>query len=73
MSKQKKPDNQVRNMPIFMCLGISVGMAVGSAAGNIGVGMCLGVGIGMCLGACLDSLQNRKTGKDPENEEKESE
>ena len=71
MSEQKGPENQTRHMPIFMCLGLSVGMAIGAALDSIGVGMCMGMSIGMCLGICLDSLQKKKAEKEPENGEAE--
>ena len=57
---KKKPDNQVQYMPIGMCLGISVGMAIGSAMDNISVGMCLGLGIGMCIGVAIDNANKAK-------------
>ena len=47
-------------MPIFMCLGLSIGMAIGVAMDNIGVGMCLGVGIGTCLGTLMDYKNKKK-------------
>lgn len=69
----KEPENKIQYMPIFMCLGISIGMAIGSALGNIGVGMCLGVGVGLCLGASLDAIQKKDTDNDPQAEENKEE
>ena len=57
-------------MPIYMCLGISVGVAIGTALDNIGVGMCLGVGIGTCLGAAMDAANRKKTSEDLGSDEK---
>ena len=71
MSNPKEPKNQMQNMPIFLCLGVSVGMAIGAALDNIGVGMCVGMSVGMCLGVCLDSIQKKKAEKEPENGEEE--
>lgn len=71
MSNQKEPENKVPKMPIFMCLGLSVGMAIGMAMGNIGAGMCLGVGVGMCLGAGLDAMEKKEADKEPENKKEE--
>lgn len=73
MDNNKEPENEMQYMPIFMCLGISVGMAIGSALGNIGVGMCLGVGVGMCLGVSLDAMQKKNADNDPQTEEEETE
>ena len=61
---RKNPDNQSPNhipcMPIGMCMGLSIGVAIGSAMDNIGPGMCIGLGIGMCLGAALDSARRNQ-------------
>ena len=51
----------------FMCLGLSVGMAIGAASDNMPIGMCLGMSIGMCLGTALDA-QNRKKDKESEKD-----
>ena len=69
MKNNKEPENKTQYMPIFMCLGLSVGMAIGAGVGNIGVGMCLGIGVGVCLGACIDHI-NKKSDSEPENDEK---
>ena len=68
MSNNNKPENNIQNMPIFMCLGTSIGMSLGLLFDNIGVGMCLGVGIGTAIGALLDSI-NHKKNKDNQNDE----
>lgn len=48
---------------IYMCLGISVGTAIGVSMNNIGVGMCLGMSLGMCIGALIDSEMRKKREK----------
>ncbi len=55
-----KASNSIQYMPIGMCLGLSVGMAIGAAFDSIGIGMCLGVGIGMSLGVIIDANKNKK-------------
>ena len=60
MKDNKNSENQMQYLPIGMCIGISIGTAIGAATDNIGVGMCLGVGFGTMLGALLDA-QKRKT------------
>ncbi len=59
MKNSKDSENKTQYMPIFMCIGLSVGMAIGAAFDNISVGMCLGLGFGVCLGSVLDA-KNRK-------------
>ena len=71
MKDNKDSQNKIQYMPIFMCLGVSVGMAIGVAIDNIGIGMCFGAGIGMCLGTFLDSTKNKKSGNDTQPEEKD--
>ena len=51
-------------MPIFMCLGLSIGMAIGVNFDNIAVGMCLGMSAGMGIGTLIDLLNNSKDKKD---------
>ncbi len=58
--KKNDSGKQIQYMPIGMCLGISIGMAVGSAMDNIPVGMCLGLGIGLCFGSALDNANKAK-------------
>ena len=63
--KKNEKESEIQYMPIFMCLGLSVGMAIGAASDNMPIGMCLGMSIGMCLGTALDT-QNRKKASDEE-------
>ena len=67
---KKDSENKVQYMPIGMCFGISIGMAIGAAMDNIPVGMCLGLGIGMCFGSALD---NAKRAKKEETEKQDRE
>ena len=50
MKSQKSPDSQTHCLPIYMCLGLSVGTAIGSATGNLAICMPIGLSIGMCIG-----------------------
>lgn len=72
LRKMKKNDNdqQMRYLPLGMCLGISIGMAIGAAMDNIPIGMCMGMGIGMCFGSALDNFNNSKK-ESPDGENKE--
>lgn len=69
--EKKDSGNQMYYMPLGMCLGISVGMAIGAAMDNISIGMCMGLGIGMCFGSALDAANRAKTKDAKEEEPKE--
>ena len=68
---KKDKDNQIQYMPIGMCLGLSIGMAVGAAMDNISVGMCMGLGIGLCFGSSLDNAKQAKSKEAVEQDKKE--
>ena len=57
-------DNKHTNLPIFMSIGISAGVAIGAATNNIPVAMSIGVGAGLALGAALDALNRDKDDKE---------
>ena len=63
MRNQKKTENQIQCLPICMCLGMSIGSALGVATDNLSLCMCLGMSIGVGLGAVIDA-KNRKTKTD---------
>ena len=70
MKNKQEPENQTYYMPIGMCLGMSVGTALGAAMDNMGVYMCIGLSIGMCIGALVDA-KKRKEAKDISQSDKE--
>ena len=72
MSKQKKTENQIQYLPICMCLGMSIGSALGVATDNLSLFMCIGMSIGVGLGAVIDA-KNLKTDTSAENEDTEAE
>ncbi|MPM42173.1 hypothetical protein SDC9_88836 [bioreactor metagenome] len=45
---------------IYMCLGLSIGMYIGTSFDNIAIGMCIGISIGVALGAALDESDKNK-------------
>ena len=47
-------------MTVYMCFGISIGMALGSLMGNISVGMCYGVAAGVLLGSAMDASEKKR-------------
>ena len=60
----KKDDkNNTQYMPIGMCMGISIGTAIGAAMDNIPVYMAVGLSLGMCIGSFIDA-KNQKAEND---------
>ena len=66
-----KSDNQTHYMPIGMCLGISIGTAIGVATDNLSIYMPIGLSIGMCIGALIDAQNRKKTKGSSKDEEAE--
>lgn len=60
---KKDNENRTQYMPIGMCMGISIGTAIGAAMDNIPVCMAVGLSLGMCIGSFIDA-RNQKTEKD---------
>lgn len=56
----KNSDNQTYYMPLFMCLGMSLGTAIGVATDNMSMCMCLGVSFGLCIGSIIDARNRSK-------------
>ena len=70
MDKKDDKDN-TKYMPIGMCMGISIGTAIGAAMDNIPICMAVGLSVGMCIGSLIDA-KKRKTDKlQTEDEEEE--
>ena len=70
MTKKDNEEN-TKYMPIGMCMGISIGTAIGATMDNIPVCMAVGLSVGMCIGSLIDA-KNRKTDKlQTEDEEEE--
>lgn len=62
MTKKNNEDN-TKYMPIGMCMGISIGTAIGAAMDNIPICMAVGLSLGMCIGSFIDA-KNQKAEKD---------
>ena len=62
MTKKDNEDN-TKYMPIGMCMGISIGTAIGAAMDNIPICMADGLSLGMCIGSFIDA-KNQKAEKD---------
>ena len=65
--------NKIQQMPIFMCLGLSGGMALGAVMGSIPIGMCIGMAVGLCAGLCLDTRKFSEPDDGYQKEEPEEE
>ena len=59
LKDKQESENQTHYMPIGMCLGMSVGTALGAATDNLALYMCIGLSVGMCIGVLMDA-KNRK-------------
>ena len=47
-------------MTVYMCFGISIGMALGSLMGNVSIGMCYGIAAGVLLGTAMDASAKKR-------------
>ena len=47
-------------VPIMMCLGMSVGMCLGTSFDSIPIGMSMGLCFGLLLGTIMDSSKKNK-------------
>ena len=61
--ENKENKNKTQYMPIGMCMGISIGTAIGAAVDNIPVCMAVGLSLGMCIGSFIDA-KNQKAEND---------
>ena len=73
MKNQQEAENQTHYLPIGMCLGMSIGTAIGVATDNLATGMCIGLSIGVGIGALLDSKKRKEAEVAPQAEEDEKE
>ena len=71
MKEKKKVDNQTYYMPICMCLGMSIGTAIGVATDNLSIYMPIGMSIGLCIGSLIDAQKRNKAKDAPNDEETE--
>ena len=71
--KGHNDQNTTHYMPLYMCIGISLGLAIGVATDNLAVCMPIGLGAGVCLGSFLDRQNLKKERDDSEQEKEEQE
>lgn len=71
-NNEKKPEKQELTggaaLPICMCLGMSIGCAIGILLEQMALGICLGMTVGIAAGVGISSLRARKQKKDREEE-----
>ena len=53
MEQKRKNGSNSSRLAIVMCIGISIGTAIGVATHNIGLWMPIGLSVGLCLGLAL--------------------
>ena len=46
-------------LPIYLCLGMSIGLTFGVSLGSIPLGLCFGAAFGLCLGTAMDSSEKK--------------
>ena len=54
-NKNKKNGSNSSRLAIVMCIGISIGTAIGVATHNIGLWMPIGLSVGLCLGLVISN------------------
>ncbi len=57
--KQTKEKNKNNWLPIWMCLGLSIGTVIGAGLNNIPLWMSVGLSIGVCFGVAFSNKDNK--------------
>ncbi len=73
MKDKKKTENNTEYVPICMCLGISIGTAIGVATDYLAILMPIGLSIGLCIGCIIDAENRKKAKEDYQLENKDEE
>ena len=60
MKNKNEHEDDTNYLSIFMCLGLSVGVAIGTAMDNIPTCMSIGLCVGVGIGAALDGRKRDK-------------
>lgn len=67
LKDKQESEKENHYMPIGMCLGMSIGTALGVATENLATYMPIGLSIGMAVGALIDA-KKRKANQEDNNE-----
>ena len=59
LKDQQASDHQTYYMPIGMCIGMSLGVAIGTATDNLGTYMPIGLSVGLAIGAMIDAKKRK--------------
>ena len=73
MKNDKNQENTTHYMPLCMCLGLSIGTAIGAALNNIALYMCVGMSIGVGIGSAIDAANRKKSEDSAQEPTKENE
>ena len=73
MKNREDQNNEMHYMPICMCIGLSIGTAIGAALDNIGLYMCIGMSMGVGIGSIIDSANRKKSEDSAQEPTKENE
>ena len=71
MKDKNREENQSAYMLICMCLGMSIGTAIGVVTDNLYICMPIGMSIGLCIGSLIDAQKRNKAKDAPNDEETE--
>ncbi len=72
MKNRKEAEKKTAHDPRYMCIGLSLGMAVGAAFDNIPIGMVIGLGFGAAVGMALSRKKGADAGAEDCGEEREA-
>ena len=68
--QDEKEQEEMPRMPLFMCIGLSIGVGLGALLDNIPAFMSIGLSIGLAIGAGMDAANRKKA---EENAKKDDE
>lgn len=71
MSDKNKSQSGGSFLPIGMCLGISIGTAIGYATDNISTYMPIGLSLGMAIGALIDAKNRKDSNNESQSDDEE--
>ena len=58
--KKEQATDETHYLPLFMCVGLSIGVGIGAILDNIPAFMCIGMSIGLSVGASMDAANRKK-------------
>ena len=73
MKNGEDQNNTMHYMPICMCIGLYIGVAIGTAMNNTALYMCIGMSIGVGIGSMIDAANRKKSEDSAQEPPKENE